>query len=76
MGFFTVLNFVVSPGHMRVSQVVTEEGAEVSTYTFVAIGKDILMLCVFLICSEHLVEMVAAFLAYKAVMQKGGLASS
>ena len=76
MGFCTVINFVVSPGQMRVSLVVTVEGAEISIHTFGAIGKGILRLSVFLTCSEHLVAMVAAFLAYKAVIQEGGLASS
>ena len=37
MGFFTILNFVVSPGHMRIIAVVTVEGAEVSTHTLGAI---------------------------------------
>ena len=37
MGFFTVRNFVVSPGQMRVIAVVTEEGAVVSIHTLGAI---------------------------------------
>ena len=34
MGFFTVINFVVSHGQMRVTVVVTVEDAEVSIHTF------------------------------------------
>ena len=75
MGFCIVINFVVSPGQMRVIAVVNVECAEVSIHTFEAIDEGMLMLCVFLTCSEHLVEMLAAFLAYKAVMQDGWLAS-
>ena len=76
MGFFTVINFVVSPGQMRVIVDVTVEDAEISIHTFGAICEGILMLWVFLICSEHLVEMVVVFLVYKVVIQDGGLASS
>ena len=52
------------------------EVAVVSIQAFGAIFEGTLMLWVILICSEHLVEMLAAFLMYKAVMQDGGLASS
>ena len=34
MGFFTVMNFVISPGQTRVITVITVEGAEVSIHTF------------------------------------------
>ena len=34
MGFFTVINFVVSPGQMSVMAVVTVEVAVVSIHTF------------------------------------------
>ena len=44
MGFFTVINFVVSPGQMRVIEVVTVEGAVVSIHTFGAICKGMLIL--------------------------------
>ena len=37
MGFFTVINLVVSPRWMRVMVVVTVEGAEVSIHTLEAI---------------------------------------
>ena len=44
MGFFTVINFVGSPGQMRVNAVVTVEGAEVSIHTCGAICNGILIL--------------------------------
>ena len=76
MGFCTVINFVVSSGQMKVIPFVTAEGAEGSIQTFGAIDEGMLMLYAFLICSEHLVVMLAVFLVYRAVMQDGGLASS
>ena len=76
MGFCTVINFVVSSGQIRVIVVVTVEGADVSIHTFGAIDEGMLMVWVFLTCNDYLVEMLAAFLAYKAVMQDGGLAKS
>ena len=75
MGFFILLNFVVSPGQMRVIVVVTAEGAVVNIQIFGAIWEGILISEVFLICNEHLVEILAVFLAYKAVVQDGGFAS-
>ena len=69
MGFFTVINFVISPGQMRVIAVVIVEDAEVSIHTFGVIDEGMLRPRVFLTCNEHLAEMLAAFLAYKAVMQ-------
>ena len=44
MGFFTVRNFIVSPGQMRVIAVVTAEGVVVNIYTLGAICEGILML--------------------------------
>ena len=76
MGFCTVINFVVSPGQMRVILHVTLEDVEVSIHTSGAIDEGMLMLWSFLTCNEHLVEMLAAFLVYRAEMQDGGLASS
>ena len=70
------MNFVVSPGQMRVIVVVTAEGAVVNIHTFGANIEGILTSELFLICNEHLVEILAVFLAYKAVMQDGGFASS
>ena len=61
---------------MSVMAVVTTEGPVVNINTLGAICEDILMLCISLICSEHLAEMLAAFLVYKAVIQDGGFASS
>ena len=57
---------------MRVIVVVTAEDAVVNIHTLGAVCEGILMFWVFLIWSEHLVEMLAAFLAYKAVKQDGG----
>ena len=75
MGFFTLMNSVVSPGQMRVIMVVTAEGAVVNIQTFGAICEGILTSEVFLICNEHLVEILDVFLTYTAVMQDGGFAS-
>ena len=69
------MNFVVSPRQRRVSVVVTAEGAVVNIQTFGAIYEGILTSKVFLICNEHLVEILAVFLAYKAVVQDGGFVS-
>ena len=44
MGFFSVINFAVPPGQMRVIAVVTVGGAEVSIHTFGAMSEGILML--------------------------------
>ena len=60
---------------MRVILVVTTEGAVVRIQTFGASCEGILTSELFLICSEHLIEILAVFLAYKAVMQDGGFAS-
>ena len=76
IGFFTLMNLVVSPGQMRVIVVATAEGAIVKIQTFGAICEGILTSKVFLIFNEHLVEILAVFLVYKAVVQDGGLASS
>ena len=75
IGFYTVINRVVSPGQMRVILVDTVEGAEVSIHTFGAIDEGMLMLWALLTCEEHLVVILAVFLVYRAVMQDGGLAS-
>ena len=60
---------------MRVIVVVTAEGAIVEIQTFGASYEGILTSELFLICNEHLVEILAVFLAYRAVMQDGGYAS-
>ena len=69
------MNFVVSPGQMRVIVVLTAEGAVVRIQTLVTSCEGILTSELFLICNEHLVEIIAVFLAYKAVMQEGGFMS-
>ena len=71
-----VINFIVSPGQMSVMVVVTAEGAVVNIHMLAAICQGILTLWVFLICSEHQAEMLAAFLVYNAAIQVGGFASS
>ena len=60
---------------MRVIVVVTAEGAVVNIQTFGVIFEGILTSEVFLICNEHLVEILTVCLVYKAVMQDGGFAS-
>ena len=67
------MNFVVSPGKMRVIVVVTAEGSVAKIQTFGASCEGILTPKLFLICNEHLVEIPAVFLVYKAVMKDGGL---
>ena len=68
------MNFDVSPEQMRVIVVVTAKGAIVKIKTFSASCEGILTSELFLICYEHLTEILAVFLAYKAVMQDGGFA--
>ena len=75
MGFITLKNFIVSPGQMRVIVVVTGEGAAVRIQTFGGSCEGILTSELFLICNEHLVEILAVFLVYKVVMQDGGFTS-
>ena len=53
----------------------TAEGAVVKIQTFSVSWEDILTSEVFLICNEHLVEILAVFLAYKAVIQDSGFAN-
>ena len=60
---------------MRVIVVVTAEGAVVKIQTLGARCEGILTSKVFLICTEHLVEILAVSLMYKAVMQDGGFVS-
>ena len=69
------MNFVVSPGQMRVIVVVTAEGAIVKIQTSGASCEGIVTSKLFLICNEHLVDIHAIFLVYKAVMQDGGFTS-
>ena len=65
------MNFVVSPGQMRVIVVVTAEGAAFKIQTFGASCEGILTPKLFLICNEHQVEILAVFLAYKACNANG-----
>ena len=55
--------------------VVTAKGAVVIIQMFGARYEGILTSEVFLICNEHLAEILAVFLAYKAVIQDSGFAS-
>ena len=64
-----------SPWHMRVILVVTAEGAVVKIQTLGVSIEGKLTSEVFLICKEHLAEILAVFLAYKAVIQDIGFAS-
>ena len=61
---------------MSVMAVVTAKDVVVNIHTLGAICEGILILWVFLIFSEHLAEMLAAFLVYNAVIQVGRFASS
>ena len=69
------MHFIVSPGQMRVIVVVTAKGALVRIQTFGARCEGILTPELFLICNEHLLEILVGFLMYKAVMQDGGFVS-
>ena len=62
------------PGHMRVIVVVTAEVA-VKIQTLGASCEGILTSEVFLICKGHLLEILAVFLAYQAVIQDCQFAS-
>ena len=62
------MNFIVSPQQLRVIVVVAAEGAVAKIQTFGASCEGILTLELFLICNEHLVQILALFLVYKAVM--------
>ena len=75
MGFLISMNCVVSLGQMRVIVVVAADGAVINIQMFGAICEGILASEAFLTCNEHLVELLAAFLAYKAVIQVGGFVS-
>ena len=75
MGFLSSVNCAVSPGHIRVVLVAAAEGAVVKIQTFGASWEGILTLEDFLICKEHLADILAVFLAYKAVIQDGRFAS-
>ena len=57
---------------MRVVVEVTADGAVINIQMFGAICEGMLVSDPCLICSEHVAEMLAVFLAYKAVMQVGG----
>ena len=65
------MNSVVSPGDMRVILLVDAEGAVIRIQTFGVSCEGILVCEVFLICKEHLAEILAEFLAHKAVTQDG-----
>ena len=75
MGFLTSMNCVDSPRHMRVTLLVTAEGAVVRIQTLVVSCEGILTSEVLLTCNKHLVEIPVGFLAYKAALQNGGFAS-
>ena len=60
---------------MRVIVAAAAEGATVKIQTVGASWEGMLTFEDFLICKEHQAEILAVFLAYKAVMQDGGFAS-
>ena len=72
--YFTEFCFF-SLGQMRVIVVVTVEDAVVKIQTFGGSCEGILTSEPFLICNEYLAEILAVFLAYKALIQYGGFAS-
>ena len=74
MGSHTAMNLGASSGQMRDILGITAEDAEVSINIFGAINIGMLMLLVFLIWGEHLMAMLAVFLAYRAVIHVGGFA--
>ena len=74
-GFLHFIGLCFSPEQTRLSVVHTAEDAGVNIQTFGAIGEGILTSEVILICNEDMAEIPAVFLAYRAVMQDGGLAS-
>ena len=55
--------------------VVTAEGAVIRMQMFGASCEGTLTSELFLICNEHLVEILAVFMVYKAVMQDCGFMS-
>ena len=75
MYLFTAINCIVSPRHMSAIVAVAAEGAVVNIQTLGASCEGILTFEDFLICKEHLAEMPAVFLTYRAVMQDGGFTS-
>ena len=75
IGFFAVINFIVSPGQISVMVIVTAEGAVANIHMLGAICEGILTVWVFLIFSEHQADMLTTFLVYNAVIQDGGFAS-
>ena len=60
---------------MRVIVVVAAKAAVVKIQILGATCEAILTSEIFLICKDHLAEMLAVFLAYKAVIEDGWFAS-
>ena len=75
MGVCGMSDLDASPGQMSVIPDDTAVIGEVIIQTFGAIGVSMLTILAFLICSEHLLWILALSLVYKADMQVGGLAS-
>ena len=75
IGFFIVIDLEVSPGQMSVTAVVIAEVGVVNIHMLGASWDSILTSWVFLICSEHLAEMLCAFFLYRALMQDGRFVS-
>ena len=75
MSVCVLMNLGAASGQMSIIPVNSTVGAEVSIYTFGAIGVGMLTLLMFLICSEHLFSIPVLFLVYIAVMLDGGFVS-
>ena len=75
MGVCGMTDLGTSPGQMSVIPDGTAVVAEVNIQPFGAIDVGMLILLAFLICSEHILWMLALFLAYKADTQVGVLVS-
>ena len=63
------MNCVVSPGHMRVILVL------LLSMLLLEYKHLVQAVRAYLICKEHQAKILVVFLAYKAVMQDGGLVS-
>ena len=75
MGFSYLMNVVAFPRQIRVIVLTSVESGMVRIQILCAICDCMLTSKVFLTCSEHLAEMLARFLVYKAEVHFGGFAN-
>ena len=75
MGVCSVIVMGASPGQMSVIPAGTAAVYDVIIQTFGAMDVGMLMLLAIFICREHLFRILSLFLAYRADIQVGGLAS-